>query len=234
MPYALRVRKGDAPISKASSKEATSPVSKKNHNNVIAQIKDMGESSLKTLKKTVQGGVKKRVNPQVKANAIKAHSRVIKQIQKTMSPSKPSEAKQRMKTAKTRESVTAQIAKRAVIKEVKALGTGSPIKRVAKNHVKSGVDLRSVSGGRVHDTRSGGAKRAAALKKTKTEPKKLQKAVQSEIKRIGAKTPTEAKMKREVAQKFSAVKTEIKKRAVLQEIKKVGSTRLKKSQSGKK
>ncbi|KAI8846608.1 hypothetical protein BC829DRAFT_445168 [Chytridium lagenaria] len=228
MPYALRNRTGSAVTKDAV---ATSPVSKKNLNTVIKQIKDLGDNGLKALKKTSTGGVQKRAHPQVKKNTAQAHKRVIKQIQQTLSSSKPSETKQRQTIAKNRESVTAQIAKRAVLDQVKKLGTGNPIKRVAKVHVKRGVDLHAVSGGKVRNARATTvAKRSTTRSRTtKSAPEKLQKAVQLEIKRIAAKTPSEAKIKAEVAQKFSAVKTELKKRAVLQEIKKVGSSRLRKT-----
>ncbi|KAJ3101663.1 hypothetical protein HDU97_001204 [Phlyctochytrium planicorne] len=224
MPYALRARKTAATAVPGKEAKATSPPpSKKTLNTVIAQIKDLGENGVKRLKKA-QGPIKK-AHPKVKADAEKAHKRVIKQIQ-TLASSKPSETKQKQSIAKNRESVTAQIAKRAVLSEVKSLGAGNPIKRVAKVHVKRGVNLKSVNGGGVKDART--SKRIASQRKIKTSAKSLQKAVQSEIKRIAAQTPSEAKQKTAVAQKYTAVKQEIKKRAVLQEIKKVGATQLKK------
>ncbi|KAJ3111814.1 hypothetical protein HDU96_005326 [Phlyctochytrium bullatum] len=244
MPYALRNRKlgqtsgttaakaaatrgGAAEASTASSPTA----SKKTLNSVIAEIKNLGEKGVaKSLRKVATGGVSKRAHPKVKATAEKAHNRVIKQIQ-TLGPAKPSETKQRMTTAKVRESVTAQIAKRAVDAEVKKLGAGNPIKRVARVHVKKGVDLRAVNGGGVRDARSKpkAASVSTRTRKVTTKAETLQKALNAEIVRMGAQTPSEAKIKAEIASKFSAVNTEIKKRAVLRDIKEIGSSRLRKT-----
>ncbi|KAJ3329818.1 hypothetical protein HDU76_007086 [Blyttiomyces sp. JEL0837] len=213
MTYNLRSRSNAGSSSK--SKEVEEPKAKQQA--VISEIKKKGADVKKILKTVRKVDFKPASAVRASKDKItQVHSRLMKQIQ-SLAPLTPSEAKTKMATAELKSATVAQIAKRAVNQEVKSLGLGSPINRVAKTNVKRGLPLD------LGISHASGAVKALRRRKSNLNlgsSDTLKKAVVGELSRFKGLKPSEAKGRVRAAEKYDLVKAQLLKDALVKEIKK--------------
>eukprot|EP00842_Homolaphlyctis_polyrhiza_P005532 jgi/Hompol1/5980/HPOL_004789-RA len=189
------------------------------HKKLFEEIQKGGTKLRKTFAATTRLAKKNQMTHAVQARIIKSVS-----------------SDEQLAAAKhARTSINAQLIKRAAEKQIKQMGA-KPIALLAKNSIKTGVPVAFVtshhSAGRVHKKvvpAASASTKHAPTSPTKTDTgrdpvgERITKAISSEIKRLagnrGKLRPSEVKERTAVASVKTAVNTEIRKRAVVHEIK---------------